>query len=88
MADHEALRQHALRSVQHNGNFCLFIDSYFKNGTTQTTLLKRTDLLKLLFRVQMVEGMQTMVCDSNIRNVLNFFYWVYIWYCEQKNVRL
>lgn len=73
MADHEALRQHALRSVQHNGNFCLFIDSYFKNGTTQTTLLKRTDLLKLLFRVQMVEGMQTMVCDSNIRNVLNFF---------------
>lgn len=46
------------------GGIRLFIQSYFSNGTTQTTLLHRTELLCKTNQTKVINGMQSIDCGS------------------------
>lgn len=73
MADDEALKKNKLESIQ-CANIQRFIESYFKNGVTQTTLLLRTSALEMCFKIKVIEGMKTINCEpSDIKSIMEFY---------------
>lgn len=75
MADDEKLKEQKLSEIRGIcGNISLFIESYFKKGVLQDTLIKRTYALELKFNTEVVDGMRTMNCESgDIKSVIEFY---------------
>lgn len=71
LADNDTFRNTVLQSISES-LMGVFITSYLKSGTTQTTLLARTRLLEALFPVKVIDGMRTMDCDKDLKAILEF----------------
>lgn len=73
LADNEELKNNLLANVK-CGNLTAFINSYFQKGILQETLVKRTNVLMMLFKTNMVDGMITMDCSSSdIKKIIEKF---------------
>lgn len=73
LADDESLKKETFNSIV-NGNLKIFMESYFKKGALQQTLLRRTQVLELLFQTQVVDGMRTIDCSSkDVKNVFEYY---------------
>lgn len=73
MGDDEKLRAEKMDTIK-CGNLAGFIDYYFKKGITQETLLRRTVALEMFFKIELVDQMKTINCQSaDIKSIVEFY---------------
>lgn len=74
LADNEDLLKQTLQSIE-SSFLKQFISTYLKKGAVQQTLIARNFLLinSSIFKIDIVDGMKTMNCDTTIENITKHF---------------